>query len=62
MKNVSVEVWITVLVCVFLEQKLAGEREAWELVVEKAWAHVASNVDVDKVAELKEAARAAFAA
>ena len=56
LESVSIEVWVTILVCVFLEKKLASEKEVWELVVEKAWAYVASQVDPSKVAELKEAA------
>jgi hypothetical protein len=56
LKSISVDIWMTVLVCVFLEAKLASEKEAWELVVEKAWAYVSSNVDSSKVAELKIAA------
>jgi hypothetical protein len=56
LENVSIDVWITILVCVFLEKKLTGEEKTWELVVEKAWAYVDSNVDAGKVAKLKEAA------
>ena len=39
-----------------MERMLAEEKEVWELVVEKAWTYVASNVDANKVAELKKAA------
>jgi hypothetical protein len=42
LKSISVEIWITVLVCVFLEKKLPGEKDAWELVVEKGWNYVRS--------------------
>jgi hypothetical protein len=56
MKAVSPEIWTTVLVCVFLEKRLAGEKEAWELVVEKAWAFVASIIGVEMIADLKLAA------
>jgi hypothetical protein len=35
---------------------LAGEKEAWELVVEKAWAFVASIIGVEMIADLKLAA------
>ena len=56
LKTVSLEIWMTVLVCVFLEKKLAGEKEAWELVVEKAWAYVTSKVDKDTLDRLKKAA------
>lgn len=62
LKTVLVDIWMTVLVCVFLELKLADEKEAWELVVEKAWAYVASNVEASKVAELRKAAGDAIAA
>jgi hypothetical protein len=53
---VSVEIWMTVLICAYLELKLASEKEAWELVVEKAWAFVDSSVGVEKRAELRKAA------
>jgi hypothetical protein len=55
-QNISPEVWMTALVCMFLEKKLASEKEAWELVVEKAWAYVESDIGAEKVAELKAAA------
>ena len=54
--KVSQDVWMTVLICVFLENKLRNEKEAWELVVEKAWDYVSSQVDTGKVDELKKAA------
>lgn len=56
LQNITSDVWMTALVCMFLEKKLAGEKDAWELVVEKAWAFVESNVGAEKVAELKAAA------
>jgi len=55
-KAVSPEIWMTALVCVFLEKKLASEKEAWELVVEKAWVFIESSVGAEKVAPLKLAA------
>ena len=55
------EVWMTILVCVFLESKLAHEKDVWELVVEKAWAFVTNSVDAEKVSQLRKAAEAAIA-
>ena len=62
LKSVSAEIWITTLVCVYLETKLVNEKEAWELVVEKAWAYIKSVVDATKTAELKKAAGEAISA
>jgi hypothetical protein len=56
LSTVSDEIWMTVLVCVFLEAKLASEKEAWELVVEKAWTYVGSRVNTVQMEELKKAA------
>lgn len=62
LRTVSDEIWITVLVCVFLEMKLVAEKEAWELVVEKAWAYVGSKVETAQMEELKKAAANVIAA
>jgi len=62
LKSVSAELWMTALVCVYLETKLAKEKEAWELVVEKAWAYIVSVIDATKTAELKKAAGDAISA
>ena len=51
-------VWMTVLVCVFLDQKLGSETEVWELIVEKAWTYVGCIVGAEKVKELKKSAEA----
>jgi hypothetical protein len=54
LKNqVSLDVWITALVCAFLEQKLPDEKDAWELIVEKAWAYVVAQVGDSGTRELK---------
>jgi von Willebrand factor A domain-containing protein 5 len=62
LKNIAAEVWMTALVCMFLEKKLASEKEAWELVVEKAWGYVSTALGADKVAELKKAAEGVIGA
>lgn len=54
--KVSQAIWMTVLICVFLENKLKSEKEAWELVVEKAWNYVSSQVGAGTVDDLKKAA------
>jgi von Willebrand factor A domain-containing protein 5 len=61
LKSTSAGLWITVLICVFLEYKLSREKDAWELVVEKAWAFVSTGLAADKVDELKAAAKQALA-
>ena len=58
--NVSAEIWMTALVCVFLEKKLENEKDAWELVVEKAWAYIVSVTDATKVVEIEAAAAEAI--
>jgi hypothetical protein len=56
LKAFSVEIWMTILVCVYLEQKLASEKEVWEMVVEKAWAFVDTKVGVEIRVEMRKAA------
>jgi Vault protein inter-alpha-trypsin domain/von Willebrand factor type A domain len=58
--QVSLDVWITALVCAFLEQKLPQEKDAWELIVEKAWAYVVAQVGDSGTRELKTIAAAAI--
>lgn len=60
--SVAAEVWMTALACAFLETKLPKEKEAWELVVEKAWAYVVSVLDATKTDEIKKAAIEAISA
>jgi len=59
-RGIPAEIWMTVIVCVFFERKLACEKEAWELVVEKAWAFVSSHASADKVSDLTTAAEGLF--
>lgn len=61
-KSIPSEIWMTVLVCVFLEVKLSGEKDAWELVVEKAWDFIQASVGKEKTAGLKKAAAATISA
>lgn len=60
--SVAAEVWMTALACAFLETNLPKEKEAWELVVEKAWAYVVSVLDATKTDEIKKAAIEAISA
>jgi von Willebrand factor A domain-containing protein 5 len=55
------EIWMTALVCVYLEKKMTKEKDVWELVVEKAWAFIATSVSFENVAALRKAAEASIA-
>jgi hypothetical protein len=57
----KLEIWMTALVCVYLEKKMTKEKEAWELVVEKAWAFIATSISFENVATLRKAAEASIA-
>jgi hypothetical protein len=54
------ELWMTVMVCLYLEIKLSKEMDVWELVVEKGWHFATSSIGAEKVSSLKKVAEAAI--
>jgi hypothetical protein len=53
----KVEVWITA-VCAFLANKLANEKEVWEMTVVYARAFIVDSVDAGSAIQLREAVEA----
>jgi len=51
--HVTLDIWTTALVCSFFEQKLSNDKDAWELIVEKAWAFVSAAIGDNRTVELR---------
>jgi len=51
--HVTLDIWTTALVCSFFEQKLLDDKDAWELIVEKAWAFVSASIGENRTVELR---------
>ncbi len=56
-RSIPGEAWVTILALAFLQECMAGEKELWELVAEKASAFASTRCPGDVVTEMMEHAK-----